>query len=325
LGPKPSSYEALVDSLIRSPRQLHKYGELGVFFSRGKQAHFEPVKMGYTEAFDGDSMSRSRAEQKGEKNALFAHDPRLSLMSACSLSYLEEHTTEDDWHGGLLGRFFLLYAQTNHVDPWPKSKPVPEEFIRQIELRASIETAGPCVGRTEAGADLWDAWWDVHMKRKLPPLITGAGIRIGTLAVKMALIYAWDFGCDDGSGGGPWTGQPWELDVCHLLPALQAAELYIKSLESLSGRLARHGDARLQRKVLDVFGETETLDEGQIAARTQFSARNLTELLKTLVLSRRLGKAIQPGQAPLFFLTAPVPAPVPRDSDDVCSSDYDCD
>lgn len=316
IGANPTSYEGLVDALAAQPRQLHVYGELGSFFSRGKQAHFEPVKAGYTEAYDGGQMTRARAAKKGERNIVIAPDCRISVMSAISLSYLEQFTTQDDWEGGLLGRFFMLYSKPGKIDPWPKSEPVPEHFINQFELRARVDHVGEFAGRTPAAEKLWAEWWEYHQSRRLPPLITGMRIRLGTLAAKIAMIYAWDFGAGDGSGEGPWTGKPWHLTEKHFWPAIQAIELYVKSTEGLSKRIAKHSDARTQRRVLATLIPGEAVDLGTIAQRTQMAQRSLVEVINTLVLARRLGKATVPGSSgPVYFLldtthseTAHVPA-----------------
>ena len=99
IGDQPGSAEGLVDSMAAIPIQAIFYSEFGQFLSQAKTGYMDSVKAVMTNMWDGKNISRRKAGD----NIIRAENPRLSLLAACSLPYLEKYTNPHDWTGGFMG------------------------------------------------------------------------------------------------------------------------------------------------------------------------------------------------------------------------------
>ncbi len=212
-------------------------------------------------------------------------NPRLSIMAACSIPYLEKHTLSEDWSGGFMGRWAVLYGQRTRVDPDPVGdRTYVDWLVNELSRRATNANAGWCTGLNPEARKLWNAWYHDLNSRRLPSHVMGVRSRAPTLARKVALLYGWDF-------GQGMMGQDWEMGVDVLAPAIKFAELHIKSLVGLSGKIADHPDARLRRQVLqamEFFGNRATL--GQIVGNMKMRKRPIVEILDSLLEEGKVRK-----------------------------------
>jgi hypothetical protein len=206
-------------------------------------------------------------------------------MAACSIPYLEKHTLSEDWSGGFMGRWAVLYGQRTRVDPDPVGdRTYVDWLVNELLRRAQNANAGWCSGLTPEAKKLWNAWYHDLNGRRLPSHVMGVRSRAPTLARKVALLYGWDYGVG-------MHGQDWEMDVDVLAPAIKFAELHIKSLVGLSGKIADHPDARLRRQVLqamEFFGNRATL--GQIVGNMKMRKRPIVEILDSLLEEGKVRK-----------------------------------
>jgi hypothetical protein len=136
--------------------------------------------------------------------------------------------------------------------------------------------------------DLWRDWFNDISNRQLPGNIVGIRARAPTIARKVALLYGWDF-------GPAMQGQPWQMDLDVLEPAIAFSEMHVKSLITLAEVIADHPDARLRRTVLDVLkrrGGEATL--GDILLDTKMKKRPIAEMLDAMVESYTIAKLNTP-------------------------------
>ena len=115
VGDYPGSPEGLLESLSRSPSQLVPIPEFGRFLSSAKSGYFEPMKALLTDLWDAQPQQRAKANGRTVR----VDDPRLSVLAACSLPYLEKYTMAEDWTGGFMGRWIVMYGQRERTDPDP--------------------------------------------------------------------------------------------------------------------------------------------------------------------------------------------------------------
>lgn len=210
-------------------------------------------------------------------------NPRLSIAAACSIPYLEKHTLAEDWTGGFMGRWMVLYGQRERIDPDPIGDRTDFDWLaEQLRIRATMPSAGWCMGLTSAAKQLWTDWFHDVSDRVLPGNIIGIRARAPTICRKVALLYGWDF-------GPAMQGNPWEMDVDVLEPAIKLVELHIKSLIDLSGIIAEHHDARQRRSVIQAiesFGGVANL--GEILSVMKTRKRTVTEILDSLIEEKRV-------------------------------------
>ena len=280
IGRMPGSPEGLVDALADQPRQILRYSEFGSFLAKAqrKGSYFEPMKALLTDLWDCTPQSRVKANGTGTN----VPNPRLSIMAACSTPYLEKYTEPEDWSGGFMGRWAVMYARRERTDPDPSGDPTAIPALAQgIQQRSAIAQAGPCLGLDASAAQLWRDWYFALEKRAVPATIAGAKTRAPTIARKAAMLYAWDF-------GEPFAGDPWHLQERHLFWGIRFAELHLKSVLGIAEKLAEHPDARLRRTILEIVPLAGAQSLAQILRRTKMRKRVVMEVLEGLVLDGSL-------------------------------------
>jgi hypothetical protein len=273
LGEYPGSWQGLVDSLADKPRQMIPIGEFGKFLASAKSGYMEAIKATLADLWDGDPIERRLAHGRSK----IVEKPRLSIAAACSLNYLEAYTLTEDWQGGFMGRWLICYGRAERVAAWPESNRDDMDWLVSELRQRSLASSGRCIGRTRQAKLLWDDWFQTLRRRRLPDKLLAIKARAPTMAVKVALTYAWDFG--DGPSGHDFRLTPRELE-----PAIGMAELHIRSLIDLSRHIADHPEARLRRRVLSTLknlGGAATL--GQVCQALQRTMRTIRPVLESLV------------------------------------------
>ena len=222
---------------------------------------------------------------KANNKVIRVPNPRLSIGAACSIPYLEKHTLSEDWTGGFMGRWVVLYGKRERNDPDPIGDR--EDFAwlsEQVRARAVATSAGWCVGLSTAGKRYWADWYNEITNRKLPENIIGIRSRAPTMARKIALVYGWDF-------GPALAGEPWEMDLDVLVPAIALTELHVKSLVHLSEVIAEHSDARLRRSVIQaILLHRGVATLGEILGVMKCRKRPVVEALEALMEEGRVAR-----------------------------------
>ena len=281
VGDFPGSPEGLIDSLAQTPSQMIPISEFGRFLSSAQRGYFEPTKTLLADLWDSLPTQRVRANNRITR----VDDPRLSISAACSIPYLEKHTLAEDWTGGFMGRWLVLYGKRERTDPDPVGDRTDYQWLAdELRRRATIPSAGWCAGLEPSAKKLWSHWYHQVMNRKLPSNIVGIRARAPTMARKIALAYGWDYGAAQ-------AGKPWLVGLDILEPAIAFTELHIKSLVHLADVIAEHPDARLRRSVLraiDEKGGTATL--GEVISIMKMRKRPIQEMLDTLLEEQRVAK-----------------------------------
>jgi len=249
---------------------------MGQLLSATQRGYLEPLKALLTDLADSSSQQRVKAKKKGQDDIVKVTHPRLSVIGACSLPFLEKHTDAVDWTGGFLGRWALLFAFRERVNSWPvadiSGRPA---LVSALQQRTLTQSAGWCLGMHPQTRPMWDEWFFDIEKRKLPDLVHGARTRAPIVALKAALLYGWDY------GPAP-AGQDWLITAAELVPAIKFAEMHLMSIISLASRLAEHPDARYRRRVLESFTNGEILQLGEVLTRTKMAKRRCMEVLDGL-------------------------------------------
>ena len=280
IGKQPGSTEGLVDSLVAVPRQIIYYSEFGAFLAKAQKrgSYFEPMKAYYTDLWDCQPVDRLKANNVSVSQP----NPRLSLAAGCSLPYLENHTSASDWSGGFMGRWAVIYSRRERTVSYPKNdwSPIAGLAARLLQ-RAQMSQAGPCLGLSDHAYSTWDDWFHENDARSIPDIIAGVKTRIPTLAMKAALLYAWDF-------GEPMQGQPWHIENHHVNYGIKFAELHLKSIVGLAAYFAEHADAAMRRTILQAIPISGIKSLAQILRRTKHKKRTVLEVLDGLVIDGTL-------------------------------------
>lgn len=294
IGDFPGSPEGLIDSLSRRPSQFIPISEFGKFLSAAQRGYFEPTKTLLADLWDAQPTQRTKANNK----VIRVPNPRLSIGAACSIPYLEKHTLSEDWTGGFMGRWLVLYGKRERDDPDPVGDTTDTQWLTdELRRRALATTAGWCQGLAQPAVSTWHDWYTDVTNRPLPDNIIGIRSRAPTMARKIALVLGWD--C-----GPALAGQPWFMDLDVLEPAIAITELHIKSLVHLSEVIAEHSDARLRRSVMQAMMMYHGVASlGQILGILKTTKRKAVPVIDALMEEGRVKRMQVPGQT-LYELKA---------------------
>lgn len=296
LGDFPGSPEGLIDSLARAPSQLVPISEFGRFLSSAQRGYFEPIKTLLADLWDSQSLQRAKANGK----VVRVDNPRLSVLAACSVPYLEKHTLAEDWTGGFMGRWCVMYGRRERTNPDPSGDRTGfDPLVETLKRKAGVANAGWCSGLDSQATDLWRDWFNDVTNRHLPGTIVGIRARAPTMARKVAMLYGWDFGPAE-------IGNPWQMGLRELEPAIKFVELHIKSLVGLSEVICEHADARLRRACLDAISAFHgRASLGQILGRLKMRKRPVVETLDALLEEGRVMRLSLP-EGFFYEMQAPV-------------------
>jgi len=251
------------------------------------------VRRGGKVALVGNCSPQERVKAKNAKTgptSIEVPNPRLSVMGGCSIPYLEQHTNIQDWTGGFLGRFLFMYGQRERIDPDPEGDDTMLAPLAQhLAARAAQTDAQPCRGLSPAAKQMWSDWFYALDKRPIPDFIAGAKTRIPTMARKIAMLLAWDFGTS-------LQGTPWHIGEVELAWALRIAELHLYSVVCLAERIAEHPEARLRRDVLNQINVGEYRSLSDLLRRTKITQRKLKEVLEGLTTDGSLTQHVVPAE-----------------------------
>jgi hypothetical protein len=286
IGDYPGSPEGLLESLQRVPSQMVPIPEFGRFLSSAKSGYFEPTKALLTDLWDAQAQQRAKANGR----VVRVDNPRLSVLAACSVPYLEKYTAPEDWTGGFMGRWAVIYAQRERTDPDPEGDMSGFETLAQdLRARASVGEVADCAGLTPEARELWRAWFNEVSNRRLPETITGIRARAPTIARKVALLYAWDW---NRPANGTWLMQRDEIEY-----AIKFTELHIKSLVTISHVIADSTDARQRREVIGAMAHLGgTCDLGHLVGHLKWKKRMVTEIMESLLEERRVERTMRAGE-----------------------------
>tara|TARA_R100000406_G_scaffold95770_1_gene91050 strand:+ start:1906 stop:3114 length:1209 start_codon:yes stop_codon:yes gene_type:complete len=246
MQPNPVSPEGLEESIGQQNKQTLIYSEFGYFLTQTKQGYGEGLKTKITDLWDCTPIGRRKSKSE---DTLVVKDPRLSIMGACAMPFLSEHTNAEDWSGGFLGRWFFIHAQRERVDSFPNRGKKTEGLEKLAnQLKSKFQTGNYfCAGLDTEAFEMWDLWYKNLDSRKMPKIITGLKSRAPTHALRIILLLAFDLG---------YTRQyDWIIDTHLVSLAIEITEMYIDSLCSISENLEPDEESRLRKKILEYLKE----------------------------------------------------------------------
>ena len=277
LGSTPASAEGCIESFSKKPQQLLVYKEMGKLLSSANGGYLESLKTLYTDLWDCEPQQRVLANDK----IISVDDPRLVMLSACSIPYLEKYTQPHDWEGGFLGRWAVMYGRRERCVPDPIGDTTSYKQLRDILSQyVRYNEVGEYKGLTPQAQELWREWFFELDRFEMPDLISGTRSRSPAICRKVAMIYAWERGI---------TSEDWELDEETLQAAINFVNLHLYSIVALNSNIAEHEDAKLRRQILNFFSEIgDVVSYGKILRELKFNKKIIDEMLDTLVCSDNL-------------------------------------
>lgn len=282
----PGSEQKFVDALVDNPQQILFQAEGGPFFSSMESGYLRVLKDRLTQVYDCTRIARDTVTAK--KNVTrFQDNPRFSLLVGISPSYLEGHTTDEDWTSGMLARFYTVLTKRERERARAGSNTTEERrlagVLSEYADMASSAIVAPtyCLGYDETADRMWREW-----TQKILP---AAGIASRTvkatvargiqMAQKIALLLAWDL-------GEARRGVDWRITAECLAPAVAMAELHIVSAIEVGRTLSSDRDMRTMRRVKEAIASDRYTPISRIFREAQVTNRIGEEMLRSLLTQR---------------------------------------
>lgn len=280
IGDNPASYEGCIESLSEKNKQLIFYSEMGNFLASTKTGYGEAIKTCFTGLWDGDEQTRAKSGQ-----VIRCDKPRLNLLGACATKYLEQYTTDADWNGGFLGRFFIIHAQRERIDPLPcKREPKGRDWLIGTLQNKIKNGIGRCVGYDDEFEELYKEWHHKEFEKlELPKIITGQKVRLTGHLFRLCTLMMWDTNTHATKGNYLLTAN----SLKHSLPILN---LYLESLKSLAGTLSFDKETRLRNTLLGLIRTRGSMSYSQLLKATKATQKSINEGLNWLIASQDIKK-----------------------------------
>jgi hypothetical protein len=295
--PAPESEAGLLESMAalqgeangrQASQALLDFPEMGSFLSSSSKGSYKAsLRTRLMDIWDGSTQSRRTV-----RDELVVQNPRLSMLAGCAPSLLERHTDSNDWEGGFMSRFTLMYGQRERRYSKPRNSPqtgaMKMDLIRHL-ANLTDQPCGPFEGWTPAADKLWDEW-DLRNTQRFgaSEQTKGLAARVGVVAIKTALIYAYDWGIST-------TGYGWKLDDILLKYALDVADYHADSSLAIVGNMALTKFGRQRRSVmrhLVNWVDMSTLSALLSGEGLAMTTRDLESVMKQLLLEGSV--AVQP-------------------------------
>lgn len=291
IGEVPNSRAGAIESLAERPQQLLIYSEFGDFLANTKNGQAESIKTMFTEVWEGGDVGRRLVRSRDPKappaGPTEARDPRLSLIGACTVEFLEEHTNYTDWAAGFLARFYTFFgvrARTYAIPPeQPDQSPALIQQLRERENARQVQFDGrgtqfEAVGFDPQARKMWEDWYmpfdEALRKGRVHKRIAGVAARAHGHALRLALLLAWD-------NGRARQGVPFELTLDELVPALKMISFHMRSIAYIGRSLVIGRDMQDRRAVLGALADYPR-SLGEIAAMSNMLIVRLNPILQTL-------------------------------------------
>jgi hypothetical protein len=281
IQPNPVSPEGLQESLGDQSRQTLVYSEFGQFLTQTKQGYGEGLKTLITDLWDCSPVTRRKAKKD---ESVEVKDPRLSIISACALPFLSDHTNASDWTGGFLARWFFIHANRERHDSWPNRNKTTQGMELAHDLRFRSQKGNYFCGGIEDDAfELWDQWCRSINSRKLPKIIEGLASRIPTHCLRVILLLAFDL---------QYTHvYEWTIDTLLVSVAIEITEMYIDSLKSISENLEPDEDSRIRKNLVKHLKENGGFSSlGDFLREYRYSVSSTRKAIEWLSVSGYISK-----------------------------------
>ena len=286
IGPDPTADETLVKILASRPNQLFIYPDYAIFLAKtaGGDQRGEGLRNGFMAYYDG--LTFDREYSKGPP--IHVHDPRPSLLAACTPQHLESYTVALDWQGGSISRKFLFWGERERDIPWPTPLPAERAYlVSHLAWAAGVQTAGESLGLTEEASRLWLSWV-TESKKKHAHLynddkVRGIISRSRLMAAKASLLVAWSSGM---------CLEPWRLEAHVLEAGIAIADLHLRSALLLARDIAPNKEMMEQKRLLRAI-TPEWIAFGDAIKQAELTKRGAAIYIETLIEQGLIASTVQ--------------------------------
>jgi hypothetical protein len=299
--PHPQSVEALHEDMaaMNGSPALLVYGEFGEFLSRtSKGSIYAPLRDAFTQLWDCKSFEQKRVR----KEPLRIVDPRLSLLAGVAPSFLEAHTTQEDFSNGFLNRWAFFAGERTRFYSRPEGSPELRTWLLGELVRIQKESVHLCSGMTPQAEEYWRNWTTTvdEVVKSSDGLARDLLPRAQPLAEKAALLAAFESRRSAKPG--------WKIGLAELEFGRAVAEAHIISALWIGKALVQSRYERTRNSVLNVITNAQgaQLTLGEVMQRVKPSLpKKEAQMVLDSLLEERMIFAHARANGVAYSITAP--------------------
>ncbi|MBF7081875.1 hypothetical protein IT084_02655 [Desulfallas sp. Bu1-1] len=185
--------ESFYESMAKYPQGLFALSELGGWLGSLNRSYSIGFKQDITELYDCPvEFRRTRKDSKGRVIEFKIIHPYICILGASTIEWFETHVRDDDSSGGFLPRFQFILGTPREPYPVPPKLVVPDELVTYLKLLT--KTRGSVVLESGKAYNTYAEWFHSFREKikKSPAELIPYGIRIETVALKLALLFEAD-------------------------------------------------------------------------------------------------------------------------------------
>ena len=275
--PIPGSYEEMISQIRQTPSGLLTYREFGHFLKTTQRGYGEQIRTALMDLYDHPTdRPYTRNLRKGK--TVIEPPICLSMISTCSTDLLFSYSDIEEWQGGFFGRMIMLYGD-REVFRMPNVWDAARDHLTGVLHQMIHMPMGRCAGFSQYAwieHERWSRYRDSTASQfpdRVQTFVSGSG----TLATKVALLYAADMGeaCYDG----------WSISLEAMRRAILFCEnLYLPSIKHLGDTLALGIWEKDRQKILNIIESKGAggATQAEILKRAKVSLPLFGEVIDTL-------------------------------------------
>lgn len=303
----PVSEEALIETMIRTPKRLLMSAEGSVFLRKtAKDQAGANVRSRIMALHECTPVSHANVDKVRKKQVIIQRDPRLSVLIACTPGDLEAFTEGWDWRSGFMSRFFLYEgAKSRDLDAASADIPGRERVLALYRNYAGVPAVGQCIGYEPDAVELFRSW-RAHVPGARPETSTpnlclsdrNASVidRAQLHARKIALLLAYDRhveafarNASPSAADAAYLERAWAVTADDMRVAVSLATFHVCAALHLTQNLSEGEDGRRMRQIVNfVNGKGGVARYSEILNELDSNKRYVDSLLDTLVAMRRV-------------------------------------
>jgi len=277
--PSDFSPEALFNLLTDKPQGLISWSEFGAFLINTTKNYQAGIKEFLTDAFDCPDV----LTKKLVKQSYTIIDICLNIITATTLHWLTDRINESDTMGGFLGRFIFMPCSKEDKNGWlymPQPEPVNLSNMLLMDLKEISELNAEITISDEAKV-LLIKWLRRH-EDELEILDDSKGIsgfysRLADYVYKFSMLY-------EISGYKSLI-----ISEGSVMRAIKLVNLLKRSINELIGdHIAFTKEGKDNQRILHLIKTEGTIARSKLLNNSGFSAKQLDEVLSTLIQSERV-------------------------------------
>lgn len=234
--------ESFYETLAANPQGLFALGELGGWLGSLARSYAMGLKQDMAELYDCPSeFRRIRKDAKGRVKQFKINRPYITILSASTTEWFEEHISETDAGGGFLPRFNYVIGTSREPYPIPPLLEIPDTLIDYLR------EVGKCTGNIvlDKNTPAYNAYVDwfnsfrEKVKNAVKDLIPFA-VRLETVALKISALAE-----AEKKPGSTLTS----LSVDSILSGCSYADMFYDNARSVVEKLSYSSFERLCQRI----------------------------------------------------------------------------